>query len=174
MNSVEGGEIELKEAQEVAFLVKTGLTEQRHMNIAYGASLLAIVEVIARERGIAVEELVIVREGEGIVAVDLIIESGHPHKRRYHVHHRSLVKVTVFYGAKHQGLDFKRHDTIDDVFEWAVALEAFGIDEAMAGEFVLVRHGQKDELPGDEHIGHLAGRETELKLDLVRGDIANG
>lgn len=174
MNSGEGGEIELEEAQEVALLVKTGLTEQRHMNIAHGASLLAIVEVVARERGIALEDLVIVREGEGIVAVDLIIEPGYHHKRRYHVHHRSLVKVTVFYGAKHQGLDFKRHDAVDDVFEWAVALEVFGIDEAMAGEFVLVRHGQKDELPGDEHIGHLAGRETELKLDLVRGDIANG
>ena len=44
----------------------------------------------------------------------------------------------------------------------------------MATEFELARHGQKEELPGTEHIGHLAGHHHVLELDLVRGDIANG
>jgi hypothetical protein len=45
----------------------------------------------------------------------------------------------------------------------------------MATEFVLTRHGQKEELPGSEHVGHLAGHHHyTLELDLVRGDIANG
>ena len=35
-------------------------------------------------------------------------------------------------------------------------------------------HGQKEELIGPEHIGHLAGKNCEVELDLVRGDIANG
>ena len=41
-------------------------------------------------------------------------------------------------------------------------------------EFELTRRGQREELPEPEHIGHLAGKDRKLALDLVRGVIANG
>jgi hypothetical protein len=58
------------------------------------------------------------------------------------------------------------------VLVWAI--KAFNIDPGMATEFELTRRGGKEELPGAEHIGHVAGHHHELELDLVRGDIANG
>jgi hypothetical protein len=174
MSNLEG-EIALEEAGKVGLIVKTDLREVREVKLVEGARLGAVVEIIARERGVAVEELMIVREGEdAVLAVDLVIGPDYPYKRRHHVHHRSVVNVIVFYGAKQATRVSKRHDTVDEVLDWAVAVKEFGIDSTMAAEFVLVLHGQKEELPGDEHIGHLAGREKELKLDLVRGDIANG
>jgi len=175
MSDIEGGEIAVQETGEVVLLVKTGLREERRVSLKHGDRIGAIVEVIARERDVTVEEMVIVCEGEvAELTLDSSVSPDYPHKRRHHVHHRSLVKVIVFYGAKEAAHEFKRRETVDEVFDWAVALKEFGIDPAMQGEFVLVLHGQKDEVPGSEHIGHLAGHAKELKLDLVRGDIANG
>ena len=42
------------------------------------------------------------------------------------------------------------------------------------GEFELTRSGSTEELPLSDHVGHLAGKQDVLALDLVRGDIANG
>jgi hypothetical protein len=95
-----------------------------------------------------------------------------PRHRRHHVHHRGEVKVTVYYQAEVHERDFKRHATVEDVLTWAI--KAFNIDPSMATEFELARHGQTEELPGAEHVGHLAGHHHELALDLVRGNIANG
>lgn len=175
MSKTEGGEVTVKEVGDVGLVVKTDLREERRVTLKHGDRVGAIVEIIARERGVAAEELMIVRDGESTeIDFDLVIGPDYPHKRRHHAHHRSLVKVMVFYGAKEAAREFKRRDTVDEVFDWAVALKEFGIDPTMQGEFVLVLQGQKDELPGSEHVGHLAGHAKELMLDLVRGDIANG
>ena len=55
------------------------------------------------------------------------------------------------------------------------ASRAFGVDPTMSAEIGLARHGEEEELPGGEHIGHVAGHhQHEVALDLVRGPIANG
>jgi hypothetical protein len=173
MGNTESGEIVHRETDEVALLVKSGLAEERRIGLAQGASLEAVVEFIARERGLPIEELVIVREGEDEpLALELVIMPEYPHRRRHHVHYRGMVKVVVFYGGKEKEREFKRHATVEDVLVWAI--KVFEIDPAMAAEFELARQGQKEELPGAEHIGHVAGKAKELKLDLVRGDISNG
>jgi hypothetical protein len=153
--------------------VKSGFAEERQIKLAQGASLMDVVEIIARERKLPIEEFVIIREGQDApLALEFVIAPDYPHHRRHHVHYHSMVKVVVFYGAKEKEHEFKRHATVEDVLVWAI--KVFEIDPGMAAEFELTRHGQKEELPGTEHIGHLAGQARELKLDLVRGDIANG
>jgi hypothetical protein len=165
------------EVQEVepklALLVKAGHTDERTLQLEPGCKLTAVLEIFAAERGCKVEELVLLREGESEpLPVLVVIDAGYPSHRRHHVHHVGDVKVTVFYQADSHHREFKRHATVEDVLVWAV--KVFGIDPSMATEFELARHGQKEELPGMEHIGHLAAHHHVLELDLVRGDIANG
>ena len=80
--------------------------------------------------------------------------------------------VSVNYQASQRSRVFKRFEAVKEVLIWAI--DVFEIDASMATEFELARHDQKEELFGAEHIGHLAGKNCELELDLVRGDIANG
>jgi hypothetical protein len=166
------GEIEEVE-RKLTLLVKAGHTDERTLQLEPGCRLTAVLEIFAAERGCKVEELVLLREGESEpLSALVVIEVGYPSHRRHHVHHVGDVKVTVFYQADSRHHEFKRHATVEDVLVWAV--KVFGIDPSMATEFELARHGQKEELPGTEHIGHLAGHHHVLELDLVRGDIANG
>ena len=102
----------------------------------------------------------------------MVVDTGYPHKRPHYVHYPGEVKVAVYYQASQDGREFKRFEAVKDVLAWAI--EAFKVDASLATELVMVRHGQKDELPEREHIGHLAGKDSDLALDLVRGDIANG
>jgi hypothetical protein len=96
-----------------------------------------------------------------------------PTDHRHHDGHLAReIRVTIYYEAAEHRHPFTRSATVEDVLIWAIA--AFNIDPSMATEFELTRHGQKEELPGAERVGHLAGRHRELALDLVRGDIANG
>ena len=153
--------------------VKMDCAEVRVFELEHGASATGILEDIADERGCGIEELVLVREGEDEpLAVDVPVDIGVPDGRPLHVHYLGEVKVTVFYQAGQDAREFKRFEAVKDVLAWAI--EAFKIDSSLATELALVRHGQKDELPDREHIGHLAGKDSELALDLVRGDIANG
>ena len=156
-----------------AIRVKVDCDEARVLELEQGASATGILEVVAGERGCDIEELILVREGEDLLlVVDVPVDTGDPDKRPFHVHYRGEVKVTVFYQAGHDVHEFKRFEAVKDILAWAI--EAFKIDSSLATELVLVRHGQKEELPEREHIGHLAGKDSELALDLVRGDIANG
>lgn len=161
-------------ASTIAVLVKSGLADERTVEVAVGTTVAALVEVIAVERGCRVEELILIREGEDEpLSAAVLIEAGYPGHRRHHIHHTTDVTVTVYYQAEHRHRPFKRNATVEDVLVWAV--KAFkDIDPSMAAEFELARHNQKEELPGTEHVGHLAGHSHELALDLVRGDIANG
>ncbi len=175
MSEHEVEEAALVNAEEVVLTVKSGLNEECEHKLPYGAPLLRVVEVVARNRGLLAEEFIITREGQvEELSLQLVIEPDYPHRRRHHVHHKSQVRVIVFYGAKEAEQDFKRHATVEEVLTWAVAVKQFDIDASMAPEFELTLQGLKEELSGAEHIGHLAGHETALKLDLVRGDIANG
>lgn len=92
--------------------------------------------------------------------------------RHHDTRHAGEVEVTVYYQAAQHGRAFKRSATVEDLLIWAIAM--FNIDPSMATEFELTRHGQKEELPETERVGHLAGGHRELALDLVRGAIANG
>ena len=157
----------------IAIRVKVDCAEVRVFELKQGASATGILEAVAAERGCGIEELVLVREGEDEpLVVDVAVDAGDPDKGPFHVHYPGEVKVTVFYQDGHDVHEFKRFEAVKDVLAWAI--EAFKIDSSLATELVLVRNGQKDELPEREHIGHLAGKESELALDLVRGDIANG
>ena len=128
---------------------------------------MVLLEVVARERNCQVEELILIREGEAeALSAIVLIEADYPHHRRHHVHHRGEVKVAVNYQAETRHRNFKRHATVEDVLVWAI--KEFGIDPTMATEFELARHDQKEELPGGEHIGHLAGRRHEIEVDLLR------
>jgi hypothetical protein len=170
---IEEGDVEVAEIVKIKIPVKAGHGDDRVIEVDVGDQVTVILEVIAKERGCGIDELVVVREGESEpVAAVIVIEADYPHQRRHHVHHVSEVTVTVFYQAGSEARAFKRSATIDHVLMWAI--KAFKVDPSMASEFELTRHGQKDELPGTEHVGHLAGTACELALDLVRGDIANG
>ena len=81
------------------------------------------------------------------------------------------VKVTVYYQASEHRRVFKRFEVVKDVLTWAI--EAFKIDANLATEFELARRDQKEELRGFEQVGHLAEKNCELELDLVRGIMPN-
>jgi hypothetical protein len=156
----------------VPLLVKAGLADERTVDLETGRSVVTILEIFAAERGCAAEELVIVREGENAPLTEVVlVEADYP-RRRHHVHHKSAVKVTVYYQAGSHEREFKRHEAVEDVLTWAIRV--FNIDPGMATEFELALHGQTAELPGSEHIGHVAGRACDLALDLIRGHISNG
>jgi hypothetical protein len=157
----------------VGIPVKTGHGEERVVDLRLGSRVTEILDIIAAEHGWRIEELILVREGEEEVLTSaILIEAAYPHKRRHHVHHAGDVEVMVYYQARHEARRFRRNATVEDVLTWAIT--AFKVDATMASEFELTRHDQKEELPGSEHIGHLAGPHRELALDLVRGNIANG
>ncbi|GLS37303.1 hypothetical protein GCM10010869_28960 [Mesorhizobium tianshanense] len=153
--------------------VKTGHGEERVIELKLRSRVTEIVDIVAAERGCRVEELVLIRDGDDEPLTSIVlIEADYPHKRRHHVHLAGDVEVTVYYQAGQDTRRFRRSATVEDVLTWAIAV--FKVDPSMASEFELTRHGQKEELPGTEHIGHLAGAQRDLALDLVRGDIANG
>ncbi|MER8600523.1 hypothetical protein NKH09_21935 [Mesorhizobium sp. M1339] len=160
-------------ASKVGIPVKAGHGEERVIELDLGGRVTVILDIIAAERGCSVEELILVREGDEEPLTEMVvIEADYPHKRRHHVHHAGEVAVTVYYQAREEKRGFKRSATVEAVLAWAI--DVFKIDPSMATEFELTRHGQKEELPGSEHIGHLVGPHREIALDLVRGDIANG
>jgi hypothetical protein len=166
-----------EDAQEIerkfALPLKVGHADERTMEIALGRNLTIVLEIFAAERGCKAEELILFREGEDEpLSALIVINADYPHHRRHHVHHIGDVKVSIFYKTESRHREFKRQSTVEDVLAWAI--KVFGIDPSMATEFELARHDKKEELPGTEHIGHLAGKEHTLQLDLVRGDIANG
>lgn len=170
---IEDSGVEVAEIAKIKIPVKAGHGDERIIEVDIGDQITVVLAVIAKERGCGIDELVVVREGEDDpVAVVIVIEADYPHQRRHHVHHVSEVAVTVYYQAASETRAFKRHAAIDHVLMWAI--KAFKIDPSMASEFELTRHGKKEELPGTEHVGHLAGTACDLALDLVRGDIANG
>lgn len=153
--------------------IKTGHGDEKVIELNLGDRVTVILDLIASERGCPVEELILIREGEEEPITEIVVlDSGYPHNRRHHVHHAGDVVVTVYYQAREERRGFKRSETVEAVLTWAI--KVFNIDPSMATEFELTRHGQKEELPGSEHVGHLAGRHCELAFDLVRGDIANG
>ena len=157
----------------IAIRVKLDRAEERVVELKRGASVSTILEIVAAERGCGIEELVLAREGEDEpLTSGVVVDTGYPHKRPHHVHYPGEVKVMVYYQASDDSREFKRFEAVKDVLAWAIV--AFKVDASLATELVLVLHGQKDELPEREHIGHLAGKDSDLAFDLVRGDIANG
>lgn len=141
------------------------------IEVRTGETIEHLLTIVATDHGLLIEDMYIVREGD-----DAPLPCEHPihdgHQRRHHVHHRQAVTVTVNYQAASHHREFRRHATLEAVLDWAIG--AFGIDTSMAGEFELTRSGSTEELPLSDHVGHLAGKQDVLALDLVRGDIANG
>ena len=157
----------------VAIPVKWGYAEEQIVELELGCSVTAILEIVSAERDCLVEELILAREGESEPLTSaIVVDENYPHKHRHHVHHQGEVTVTVYYQACKHSRAFKRFEAVKDVLPWAI--DVFDVDSSLATEFELTPHGQKEELHGPEHIGHLAGKNCELDLDLVRGDIANG
>jgi hypothetical protein len=153
--------------------VKTGEDEERIIGAAPGSRVTVILEVLAAERGCRMEELILIREGDDKpLTAAILIEEDYPCRRRHHVHRAGEVTVTVSYQAGQRDRAFERHATVEEVLLWAI--KVFNVDPSMASEFELTRRGQKKELPGTEHIGHVAGGEHTLCLELVRGHISNG
>lgn len=153
--------------------LKTGVGQERTLPVRAGQTLLVILEVIAAERGCAVEELIIIREGAELpLDPGTVVDHGYPHHRRHHVHHRAQVKVDIYYGAGSKHHSFNRHATVEAVLDWAIG--AFTIDPTAAPDFALATHGTTTEVPPAEHLGHLAGHHHELAFDLVRGALVNG
>ena len=153
--------------------VKSGYAEEQIVELELCCSVTAILEIVAAERGCLVEELILIREGESKPLTSaIVVDENYPHKHCHHIHYPGEVKVTVYYQAGKQSRVFKPFEAVKDVLLWAI--DVFDIDSSLATEFELARHDQKEELHGPEHIGHLAGKNCEVELDLVRGDIANG
>lgn len=163
----------LRGAQTALVRVKLSDAEDRVLELRRGSSVETILEIVAEERGCGIRELILVREGETKpLSSDQIVDGDCSDKLCHHVHYVGDVKVLVHYQEKLESREFKRFEAVEDVLIWAI--EEFAIDRNLATEFVLVRHGQKEELRDHEHIGHLASKCGELALDLVRADIANG
>lgn len=157
----------------VPILMKVGPEQERTVEVELGSTVGILLDIVARERGCRIEELMVIREAEDEpLAATVLFDIDYPRHRRHHIHHRGEVKVTVYYQAGLHERDFKRQTTVEDVLIWAI--DVFKIDPSMATEFELARHGQTEELPVTEHVGHLAGHHHALALDLVRGNIANG
>lgn len=157
----------------ISIRVKTGRDEERVVELEPGTSPTAILDIVAADRGCPAQELVVVREGEvALLTSDAVVDADYPCKCRHHVHYLGEVAVTVYYQANRVQRGFKPFEAVKDVLVWAI--REFAIDSTLATEFELVRRGEREELPGPEHIGHLAGRSCTLALDLVRGEIANG
>jgi hypothetical protein len=168
-NNREGPDLPAK----IEVTVRTGRDEERVVDIEIGQPAVSILIVIADQWGCAVEELMLFRDGENDpIPGGTIIGPDYPHRHRHHVHHSRNVEVIVHYQVASHHREFKRFQTIETVLDWAIP--AFGIDPTMAPEFELARPETKEELPLNEHLGHLAGRHDRLELNLVRGDIANG
>ena len=157
----------------VAIPVKSDIGSDRVVEMELGSPVTDILGLIAPEHGCIADELVLAREGaDEPLTSAIVIDQEYPHQLRHHVHRPGEVSVTVFYQADQNCRVFKRFEAVKDILIWAI--QVFELDAALATEFELARRGQKEELPGFEHIGHLAGKDCELALDLVRGDIANG
>lgn len=157
----------------VAILVRTGYGDDRFVEVELGSRVTVVLEVIAAERCCHADELVLIRDQDsGPLSAEIVVDEKYPHGHRHHVHHSGEVMVTMNYQAEQSRRTFKRFEAIKDVLAWSI--EVFEIDASMATEFELTLHGQKEELFGAEHVGHLAGKNCELELDLVRGVIANG
>lgn len=158
---------------EIKIPVKFGCKQEREIVLKIGSNVTAILDVFASEWGVRVEELLLVREGEAEALVaSITVDIDYPHRRRHHVHHARDVNITAFYQAGSHHQNFERHATVEDVLTWAV--KVFNIDAQIAPEFELALHNTSEQLPGSEHIGHLAGCHHDLLLDVIRGDIANG
>lgn len=156
---------------------KCGHDDDRPVAPRHGESIAQALQhllaALAAEHGCSADEFIVIREGHHEpVSTLIIVDEHYPGRHRHHVHHASTVKVTVYYQAGQIEREFKRYETIDDIRFWAI--QAFAIDPDMATEIELARHGQTEKLATTEHIGHLAGRCPEIKLDLVRDPIANG
>lgn len=143
------------------------------VDVVPGQHLAIILDVIARDYGATVTELIILRDGHGDV-LDHHAPIGHeyPHHRRHHVHHRGPVAVTVHYKEATRHRDFVRQATFEQVLDWAINI--FTIDASLAAECELTQEGSTQELTLSDHVGHLARGCDALILNLVRGDIANG
>ena len=85
---------------------------------------------------------------------------------------RRQVTVTVNYQAGSKVNCFKRRDKISEVLAWAIT--AFKIDDTVATEIELVIEGTTEELQGSKTLASLICGASDLTLDSVRGDIANG
>ncbi len=138
-----------------------------------GIGISSRLAELALKRGVVLEEVEIFRDGELAALTEIIIvDEGYPHHHTHHVHRKEKVLVTVYYGGQERPKEFKRRATIDHVLEWSI--KEFHIDPSLASEMELALHGSETELPGDEHVGHLAGKHKTLALDLIRGKISNG
>jgi len=142
------------------------------IDIRPGLAIEHVLKIVAKDHGLLIEDLYVVRDGEDEAADCADLAHHDVHHRRHHVHQRRPVDVTVRYQAGELHREFRRHAPLERVLDWAIRV--FSIDPAMAGEFELTRAGSTEELPLSEHVGHLAGKHDCLELDLVRGDIANG
>ena len=159
--------------EQVSVTVRHGRDDERDIHVGAGARAATLLERFAEERGWKAEDLQLFRgDEEEPLAEDAPIGRDQQHGQRHHVHHRGEVEVLVYYQTRQEKRGFRRNARLEAVLDWAI--DKFGVDPTMAGEFELARHGVKEELPLSEHVGHLAGRERRLGLDLVRGDIANG
>lgn len=152
--------------------VRTGSSE-KIVQLTVGQRAAVILEIIAAELACAITALELFRDGHpGCLSGDDIVDDNYPHRHRHHVHWSESVAVTLYYQSASKSHNFKRNTTVAELLQWAIT--AFTIDPSIATEIELVRHGQEDELPSTEHLGHLIGRETCASFDVVRGVIANG
>ena len=173
MIGIDAGGSPAQSEAKIAVRVKSGRGEERVIELDSGTNVTAILEIVATERGCPVAELVLLREGHSeLLTSDVVLDGTYPCNCRHHVLYAGEVTVTVCYQDGQKERAFKPFEAIKDVLEWAI--EAFAVDAAMATEFELARRGEKEELPGSEQVGHLAGKNCALALDLVRGNIANG
>jgi hypothetical protein len=160
-------------AGEYEVTVKAGVEDFEVVRIGHGHAITLALTEIALKRDIIVEEVEIFRDGELEALTEVIIvDEAYPRHHTHHVHRKENLLVTVYYGGQDRTKEFKRRATINHVLEWSI--KEFHIDPSLASEMELALHGSETELPGDEHVGHLAGKHKTLALDLIRGKISNG
>lgn len=156
-----------------ALPVKIGFNATIKVPISGTEKIVEILDIVARDRGWQLNDLIIVREGEGSeIDPQTLVDEKYPIQKRHHVHHKGDVAVTVYYNGGEWSHQYARFKTVEDVLLAAAA--HFHIDESIIPQLQLATHGQKEELSATEHIGHLAGHQHSLAFDLIRGAMPNG
>ncbi len=151
--------------------------------VPYGASVRVLVEVMATRGGhVGEEAFVFVDDADEPLALEVVVDEAHPHRRRHHVHRRREVEVIVNYGGGRAYARFSPATRVERVLRWAVA-QFPEIDATLASELELkvaddgsgVPEDQRPELPVADNVGqHVPHGEGRIELDLTRGVIANG
>jgi hypothetical protein len=144
--------------------------------VAAGTPVRTWLAEQATHRGFGSSEVFLFLEDqeEPIELIDLAVDDSFKN-RLHHLHRAKRVEVVVHYQHHAARRYFPPSSRVQKVLDWAVAVNEFHIDPAIAPEMELALEGTDTPLPKSAHIGRYAHHpHNEAKFTLIRGVIPNG